>query len=258
MDLWEETLRDVFDLPASVVMIRGTWKTGKTDFSLYIAEELLRLKVIDIVATNIYVSNLRESFKFITNIPTLRAFLFNLGDKRKKLYIYDESVSSTSNRRAMSKLNVEWLEIIPELSKGRAKVIAICHTEDYLESVFYNPTFLRAIYTKLDNKRAILESPLLKFPQIKLNDIPRTSLTFDPYRIAVFRHEGDIDIEIKDQATANIIIDWLNDPNFSKIGRIYKMHPNAVRRIVIDEIKRLILLKGADVEARKEALAKAF
>lgn len=252
LDVWKKILEAIFKLPASVVMIKGEWKCGKTDFALRIAEDLLKWHIIEKVGSNIPVtideySYLHGKYTYITNMPTLKQWLWQ--DRIDKLFIYDESVSSASNRRSMSGLNVAWLDVVSQLSKGKGKLIAICHTEDYLESVFYNPTFLRAEIEKLDKKRAVIHSPLLPDPRTEIYDIPRTKLVFDPYRIATFKNEGEVQANAIGRENSRVLLAWLENPNFGTVGRLHGLHQEQVKRIIVKEIKSLIS-RGNEEEIR--------
>lgn len=252
-NLFLACLRAVFDLPASLVLIIGDWKVGKTDFSLYLAEILLKMKIIHKVGTNIWIekskpnsSNLESKFRYIDNIPDLKRFLF--GDRFSKLFIYDEVVTSTPKRRAMSKINVEWVKIIPELSKGRAKLIAITQEQNYMDSIFNNPVFLRGIFYKVSKKKAILRSHLMRLPRLEIKPIPRTRLEFDPYRIAVMRPEKDIIFDFK-KDDESMVWEYLSEDsqffgNYSKIGRKRNMKAQQVKRIILKTLKEMLLTKG--------------
>lgn len=189
LESWEYCLNRIFNLPASIVLITGDWKTGKTDFGLLLFEELMRLGIIKKGASNVVTKD--SEIDHIEDMDNLRAWMY--GDRIPKMFLYDESITGTPKRRAMSKLNVSWLKhIIPELSKGKGKLIVITQELDFTESVFYHPTFLRGMFRKINKKMATLNSPLLK-TEVTFHDIPRTHIGFDPYRIATFREERKLD-----------------------------------------------------------------
>jgi len=127
----------------------------------------------------------------LDDIQSIKLWLFK--DHKSKLYIYDEALHSGGKRRAMSKVNVEIaFKIVPQLSKGRAKMIVISQTESYLDSVFYNPVFLKGVILKLSKKRAIFKLPN-SAEEFAVSDIPRTPFNFDPYSISVIKAEKDIE-----------------------------------------------------------------
>lgn len=233
---WEYCLSRIFKLPASIVLIIGDWKTGKTDFALKLFEELMRLGIIKKGAANIITED--SELEHIEDMPSLRGYMF--GDSISKLFIYDESITATPKRRAMSKLNVAWLkEIIPELSKGRGKLVVISQELDFTESVFYHPTFLRGMFRKINKKTATLNSPLLK-KEMTFFDIPRTSIKFDPYRIAIFRAERILDAS-KMTEGQRVMIMYSRGQSFEQIGKTLNppKHKETVRRILKKHLQSL-------------------
>jgi len=230
LELWEYCLNRIFNLPATIILITGDWKTGKTDFALLLFEELMRLGIIKKGASNIITQD--SEIDNIQDMHSLRAWMYN--DKIPKLFIYDESITGTPKRRAMSKLNVEWLKyIIPELSKGKGKLIVITQELDFTESVFYHPTFLRGMFRKINKKMAILNSPLLK-TEVSFHDIPRTSIGFDPYVIATFRSERILDTS-KMTENEKVAMLYTQGMGMNEIGKMFNppKNRNAVRRLLI-------------------------
>ena len=182
LELWESCLKKLFDLPASVILITGLWKTGKTDFALLLYEELRRLGIIGKGASNIETK--ASDMLCIQSMPLLKRWIF--GDTISKLFIYDEAIKGTPKRRAMGNLNVAWLQdIIPELSKGRAKLIVVTQEIDLTESVFYHPTFCRGVFRKISKRIVVVRSKLLD-GEYSFRDIPRTRIDFDPFHQAPF------------------------------------------------------------------------
>jgi len=191
--LWESCLRKIYNTPASVTVVTGEWKTGKTDFALYLTFDELkeRLRVIEKIGTNIKVfkdekfSDLDDRIVYVDNFVDFETFVFQ--DKKPKVFIFDEAIKSSPSRKAMSKLNTKWLEYVPELSKGKCHLIAITQAKDYTESLFLNPIWNRAEWHKINKTTVILT--ILK-PRIEMHtfyDVPPTSLKFDPYRQAIWR-----------------------------------------------------------------------
>lgn len=252
LELWEYCLNRIFNLPASIVLITGDWKTGKTDFALLLFEELMRLAIIRKGASNIITKD--SEVDHIQDMQSLRSWMY--GDKIPKLFIYDESITGTPKRRAMSKLNVEWLKhIIPELSKGKGKLIVITQELDFTESVFYHPTFLRGMFRKINKKMTILNSPLLK-TEVTFHDIPRTSIGFDPYLIATFRSERILDTSkmTEGQKVATL---YSQGMSMDTIGQTFNppKHRFSVARILrkhlqsIEEIKSHVTYNSAKDKA---------
>src|SRR4030042_1232983 len=150
---WESVLRKIFGGPASVTTISGPWKTGKTDFAIHLVEELKRLGIIFVAGANIQCFKDRNcedpdesQIQFIDNFVGLESWMFS---GNRKAFVYDEAITSTPSRRAMSGMNTEWLKIIPELSKGRLHLIVVTQEESITEKVFFNPTFHVASWEKV-------------------------------------------------------------------------------------------------------------
>jgi len=186
LSLVDECLFKVYDSPASITVVMGKWKTGKTDFALRLAWDELknRLGLIKHVASNVKT----DVLTYIDNFDDLALWMFQNRDR--KAFIYDEAVKSTPSRRAMSQINTKWLEFVPELSKGRCHLIVVTQEEDFTEKLFLHPTFVRAKWVKLDKKVVDLiitgESEIYRF-----SEIPPTTVQFDPYAIATWKLESE-------------------------------------------------------------------
>ncbi|MEM1590274.1 MAG: hypothetical protein QW175_07640 [Candidatus Bathyarchaeia archaeon] len=185
-NLLDDCLFRIYDSPASITVVLGKWKTGKTDFSLRLAYDELhnRLGLVKYVASNIKTDKLH----YIDNFDDLELWMFQ--NKERKAFIYDEAVKSTPSRRAMSQINTKWLEYVPELSKARCHLIVVTQEEDFTERLFLHPTFVRAKWIKLDKK--VVDLIITRDSEIyRFHDIPPTSVQFDPYAIAVWKLESE-------------------------------------------------------------------
>ena len=186
LSLVDECLFKVYDSPASITVVMGKWKTGKTDFALRLAWDELknRLGLIKHVASNVKT----DVLTYIDNFDDLALWMFQNRDR--KAFIYDEAVKSTPSRRAMSQINTKWLEFVPELSKGRCHLIVVTQEEDFTEKLFLHPTFVRARWVKLEKTVADLiisgDNEIFRF-----RNIPPTTVKFDPYAIAVWKLQNE-------------------------------------------------------------------
>ena len=184
-----------------MVLIGGIWKTGKTDFALYIAETLLKLPsyasgdrtVINQVASNIETYG---SFPMISDMVSLRRWLYER--HVKKLFILDEANVHLPSRRAMSGKNVEIVKLLGEVSKAHARMIVIAQELTKIDKEFLNPTWVRGVFIKRSLKKAQLISHLLE-RQYAFNNIPKTSIPFDPYAVAPFTEKPPGHIMFKDE-----------------------------------------------------------
>jgi len=196
---WVSSLRKVYGGPASVTTVSGPWKTGKTDFAIHLTEELKRLGIIYVAGANVQCfkdKNCEDPdeslIKYIDNFVSLEAWMFS---GNRKAFVYDEAITSTPSRRAMSGMNTEWLKIIPELSKGRMHLIVVTQEESITEKVFFNPTFHIASWEKIQTsprnpqyrKMVRLKASKLISKPLKFLNLPPTKIIFDPFRSATWR-----------------------------------------------------------------------
>jgi len=231
--LLDACLKRVYDAPASITVVTGKWKTGKTDLSLRISFDELksRLGIIKEVATNIKLQH--PEIKYIDNFEDFEFWVFQ--NKRPKIFIYDEAIKSTPSRRAMSEINTKWLEYVPELSKGRCHLIVVTQEVDFTEKLFLHPTFVRAQWIKLDKTVADL---IISGDQhvYRFNGIPKTTVPFDPYSIAEWRmSRGSFDFSLVDR-DIKIALDYTKLPSkqvMDKYGLRYRSDlTNALKRAI--------------------------
>jgi len=232
-NLLDACLKRIYDAPASITVVTGKWKTGKTDLSLRISYDELknRLGVIKEVATNIKLQH--PEIKYIDNFEDFEFWVFQ--NKRPKIFIYDEAIKSTPSRRAMSEINTKWLEYVPELSKGRCHLIVVTQEVDFTEKLFLHPTFVRAQWVKLDKTVADL---IITGDQhvYRFNGIPKTTVPFDPYSIAEWRlSRGPFDFSLVDR-DIKIALDYAKLPSkqvMDKYGLRFRSDlTNAVKRAI--------------------------
>lgn len=198
MPFWDDCLIAHYKkTPASVSVVTGKWKTGKTDFALFLAVDELRdrLGIVEDVGTNVQVTD--QSVVYVNNFVDLETFLFR--NKRRKVFILDEALKAAPSRSAMSKLNVKWMQYVPELSKAKTHLIVITQEESYMEKLFLHPTFIRARWVKKDLKTVDLISQLYPGEVYRFNDIPKSKVSFDAYCIAKWSMEPKEIARVDDQ-----------------------------------------------------------
>lgn len=186
--LFDSCLRKIYGIP-SLSAIGGIWKVGKTDFALYIAENCLRIKqanhpnrsLINKVASNIETND--DRVEFVSNLEDLRYWLHH--GRQNKLFILDEANVHLMKRTAMSRMNVDTIRLLGEISKAHGRMIVVAQEVLGIDREFLNPTWLRAIWIKTKLKSVKLFSHLLK-TEISFHNIPKTAISFDPYMIAPF------------------------------------------------------------------------
>jgi hypothetical protein len=228
---WETTLRKIYGGAASVTTVSGEWKTGKTDFALHLTEECKRLDLISRAAANIRCFKDKdctipseEEVTYIDNFAQFGSWLFS---GYRKAFLYDEAITSTPSRRAMSQLNTEWLKFIPELSKGRCHLLVITQEESITEKVFFHPTFHVASWEKiaLNRKhpqfRRMVRLRGKEFPKpFVFRNLPATKIIFDPYRSASWQMTPDTLDSLTDD-DLKICFDYGDGVSYDEIVKKY-------------------------------------
>jgi len=226
---WHYVLHKLFDYP-SIVLIGGKWKTGKTDFALFIAETLLKLPygqgggtMITEVASNIETN--RKDFQYIFDLVSLRRWLY--GSNKRKLYIFDEASEHLPSRRAMASKNVNFIQLIPEISKAHGRMIVIGHQLLTIDKTLLDDVWCRGVFIKINLKKAELFSSLFIQPFV-FSDIPPTSIKFDPYSIAPFQEMPSGKLIFKDK-DKQVLWEWSNGKSVKALG-LHAMQLNRLLR----------------------------
>lgn len=211
----------------------GPWKLGKTDFGLYIAENLLELGIVSEVATNIETSG---TFLHISDLISLRHWLHS--SSHKKLYIFDELQEHAYRRKAMSGKNVGIVQIFPQISKARARLIGIGQDLMKIDKDIVSDTWIHGVFIKKKRKSAQLISHLLP-KQYMFHGIPKTSVPFDPYEIAPFTEYPKPGVVFK-QENLQKLFDWATGKSFHEIGFKHPMEFNRwCRKSVLELLTKL-------------------
>jgi hypothetical protein len=235
-----------FDQPATMILIVGDWKTGKTDFSLLLAERMLKLGIVQKVASNIETKG-DNTITFISDLPTLKDWLY--GDRTRKLYIFDEAGLHVHRRRSMSAKNIAILTLMPEISKAHARLILILHNLEALDKELTSTVWCKGLIEK-DNK---YHARFISFTKPLLNEefsmefypVPRTNIPFDPYAIAPFKltRPTQIPLSLKDKEL-QILWEWsVNNKSVVQLG----LHPQQLNRIVRPFVKKVLQEQASDV-----------
>ena len=206
IDQWDYCLRRLYeDTPASISIVKGGWKTGKTDATIHITVDELknRLGIIKRVAGNVQCFEDEDctipsnaDVEYIDNFDMLKIFLKSGG---RKAFIYDEALKNSPSKRAMTALNAEWSKIIPELSKGGDRnnpggchLFVITQEDSLTEKLFQHPTFKTATWEKVGNLKPTdpqyrkvirLKSKLIQGKMVFQN-LPATKVHYNPYLAA--------------------------------------------------------------------------
>jgi len=231
----EKIICNLFKYPAPIVFIIGRYDSGKTDFSLRIAETLLKNHLVHKVGTNIKIKN-NPNFDYITNVPKLKRWLSQ--DRSKKLFILDEAGIHVDTRNPMGKINREIRHLGFLLRKFRGKLIFVSQRAKDIETTFRDTDIWLATFHKLSKKRAVLFSNIHDAP-IVFENIPRTNIKFDTYDVALFGSEAtDFEPETREQAMVKA---WLDCANFRKVARQFGIpHTAQAKYIIVKELKSML------------------
>jgi len=234
---WNFLLEFFFKPIASVTLLIGEWKSGKTDFALYLAETLLKKGIVKKVASNIKTkSNLIE---YIDNVPHLNAWMHY--DHQSKLYIFDEGGRHLHKRRSMSKKNVEIVSLLPEISKGRCKWLVLYQNPNAIDGELnQNSPYCRGTIYKINRKTAKFISPHL--PGSKkayvIRNIPRTSIPFDQWDQASMNEVNTLPNMYYNDVDKNILWKWIFE---KKSTKALGLHPQQMNRIIRRYIEQHML-----------------
>lgn len=230
-------LKRLYGKPASVTLITGLWKTGKTDWGLKLTELTQELNLIKEFAGNVETVN-----SYIQFINDFRGFdLWAYSNRHPKMFLYDEAVESSPRRKAMSSINVGWVQRIPQLSKGKIHLIVLVQEENLADSIFLNPTFLRGIWRKLEKTTLKFDARWLE-TSLKWFNIPRTKIQFDPYLGATFKLENpQLQFDMLPMPLKVLEL-YAKGNSFTDIQRILNIdHPQTVRRYLISACRAVSL-----------------
>ena len=216
---------------------KGIWKLGKTNLGLYLSQILLKYGIVHEVATNI---NTFGHYPQVADLYTLRAWLFR--NRFRKLYIFDELNVHAPRRRAMSNKNIGILQVFPEISKARARIIGIGHELLKTDKDLMSYGIVRALFIKTSLKNARLISHLFKGNK-NIPNLPATTIKYDPYETAPFTERPLAKFMFKDE-------DLQKFYNWAKGGtwRSLFSNPNECNRFVRRMSLRLLEKAFTDLQ----------
>ncbi len=195
-------LARVYQKEMSVTVIKGIPQSGKTNTALLFAEILRAMGVVNEFATN---SPILPCVTWIKKVEALNTLtLWGYSNPKKKLFVYDELIESSTNRRAMSELNVAWVKNLGQISHQSMHILAIVQEEQggkkFYESAFLDPAYLRGVWIKETRQTAIFKSRFYDEYKdgFRLTTIPKTKVPYDKHVHAFF------------QLTATTALDQIN------------------------------------------------
>lgn len=200
MSKFREVLKKIYGEPHGITVIEGDWKTGKTNFAFHLYEILRDMGLVSECAGNVQTFKDEDckipsqEIKLIDNFTMLQAWMFK--DLRRKLFIYDEAMKNAPSKRAMTRLNAKWQEIIPELSKGKVHLLALTQERSMTEKIFLHPTFNVAKWVKIrlppyhnQYRRRVKVSSKLLNETFMFNNVKACKIIYNPYLSASWSME---------------------------------------------------------------------
>lgn len=220
---------------------KGIWKLGKTDFGLYLAQMLLKYQIVSRAATNI---NTFGYYPQICDLVSLKFWLHNRDTRPyRKVYVLDEINVHAPRRRAMSRKSVGLLQVIPEISKGKARLIIIGHELEKADSDLLTPGIVKGFFVKKTKKKAQLFSPLIE-GVLEIPKIPATTIKFDPWEIAPFTERPKEEVMFKDQ-DLRLLYKWAKGETWKSLFK----NPNECNRFVRRNVLKLLEKSFTDLQS---------
>ena len=190
---FRSVLNSIYQEPHGITIIDGYWKTGKTNFVLKLYEILKDMGLVYEASGNIklftddtYETATTKDVKYIDNFAMLQAWMFR--NLHRKAFFFDEAMKSAPSKRAMTKLNAKWQEVIPELSKGKVHLFALTQEDSMTEKIFKHRTFNVARWTKImlppshpQYRRRVKVSSKLLNEKYVFDNVTKCKLIYNPY-----------------------------------------------------------------------------
>lgn len=230
-------MKKIFKDPI-LATVEGDWKTGKTDFALFISEVLLENSVVEEVASNIHTE---DHYPQISDTPNLKVWLNS--SKKSKLFIFDELNENVGSRRAMSSKSVDIISILPEISKAKARIIGLAQDLSGVDSTFRKRVWAKAYFQKFITSESKVKNVRVFAPSFLKNryeffDVPRTTIPFDPYLIAPFLEKPNVKTAYYD-VNITRFANWVKGMSWKDNG--FK-HPQEANRFYISVAERLLTI----------------
>lgn len=251
---FRKVLRKIYSEPHGITVIKGDWKTGKTDFGLHLYEILTEMGLIQDCAGNIQTYSdsdcehpINTPIKYVDNFLELKAFMFR--NLHRKMFLYDETMKNAPSKKAMTLLNSEWQRVIPELSKGKMHLIAFTQEESMTEKIFMHRTFNVAKWEKIrlppthpQYRKLVKVSSKLLRENYQFRNVKRTRVFFNPYLSATWTMEPkQKNTLIENSLELKVTHEYMSGMSFSKIRDAHPelLHNTQVQRLIRSGLKSL-------------------
>jgi len=220
---------------SAFIIIFGRRETGKTDLSLLIAEILHADSSFKYFSTNIKIYEAPFDIEHITNLDDLK--FWSEQNKGKKLFIFDEYGKAMRRRSPMSSLNVKLIDELQVLRKNKQSTIAVTVNEKYVDNASLGSDVLDGYFFKPNyrNPKVAYYVDLLESHSQTLKNIPRTSIKFDTWDVAVFQEHGKkVKPKFKTKELETLW-DWSHGMKIKDLG-LFPMQINRLLRKYVKEV----------------------
>lgn len=236
---------------SSFFSIFGRRGTGKTDFSLLLAEILVDLDLVRYVSTNVKIYRAPFPIQRIDNLEDLIFWGKTL--KGRKLFILDEAGRSMPRRSPMSKLNVAIICELQIIRKYKMSMELVTPDPKYLDNNALGSDILDGVFKKPGFRvsKTVLYQDLLQMFELTVRNLPRTRIKFDTWDSAHFtlkRKPEDIKFSDPD-------LNYLWRYSQGSTVKELDIHPEQFRRLnrkyLEDSLKKHITPHKTQVEVSK-------
>lgn len=209
---------------------------------MLVAEILSKFKEVEHFATNIKIYNSPFIIQHIDNLEDLEEWASSL--QGRKLFLLDEAGKTLRRRTPMSRLNVEWLDNLQILRKYKLSIIMVVPAERYIDSAALGSDVLDAVVLKpnFKNPKIAYYEDKLEGYSTKLYDIPRTTVKFDTWDVAVFKKSGVKKKPKLKTKELNVAWEWSHGLTSKDLG----LHTMQLNRILKRIMKNLLEEKYHD------------
>lgn len=167
-------LEEIFKQSSSVTFISGGRDNGKTDFAFRLGEDLMELRIIDMMAGNIGLHKPDPRFQFITYQDDAEEWLKQKG---RKIFLIDELGKHLYKMSFMSNMAKQILTLCQLVRKFDAHLIGMAPSKELVNKLFFGTDLLdchihkrsKSIAKVVDYKRKDVYT---------LRRIPRTTIPF--------------------------------------------------------------------------------
>lgn len=227
---------------SAFLIIFGRRETGKTDFSLLIAEILFKEEIIKNFATNIKIYSSHVPFEHITNLEDLKFWCKNT--KGRKMFIFDEYGKAMRRRSPMSSLNVKLIDHLQILRKYKLSTVAITVDEKYVDNASLGSDILDGVFLKPNykNPKIALYEDKLEYYTRTLYDIPATTIKFDTWDVAPFQEHSPKKKPHFKEEHKQLLWDWSHGKTSKEIGldrkQIHRISTKFIKEVLEREVTR--------------------